>query len=157
MERVTYYTEDGLKKLQTELAQLKTTGRRNVAEQLSDARAKGDLSENAEYDAAKEAQKVLEDRIAKLESLMIGARVMKEEDINTSIVTILSKVKIRNKAQNQELWYRIVAEEEANLSEKKISIESPIGRALLGKQVGDLAIVDAPIGKIEFEILAISF
>ncbi len=157
MDRFTYYTEDGLSKLQAELTQLKTTGRKKVAEQLSDARDKGDLSENAEYDSAKEAQKTLEDRISKLESIMVSARVMKKSDINTSLVTILSQVKIRDKKQHKELCYRIVAEDEANLSENKISIESPIGKSLLGKQVGDIAIVNAPIGKIEFEILDISF
>ncbi len=157
MDRITYYTQEGLNKLQTELTQLKTIGRRKVAEQLSDARDKGDLSENAEYDAAKEAQKILEARIAKLESLMLNARVMKAEDINTSVVTILSQVKIKHKKQNKELVYRIVAEEEANLRENKISIESPIGKALLGKKVGDSAMVEAPIGKIELEILNISF
>lgn len=157
MDRITYYTQEGLNKLQTELSQLKTEGRRKVAEQLSDARDKGDLSENAEYDAAKEAQRTLEARIAKLEALMLGARVMKAEDINTSVVTILSQVKIKHKQQNKELCYRIVAEEEANLSQNKISIESPIGKALLGKHVGDIAIVDAPIGKIELEILNITF
>ena len=143
MDRITYYTQEGLNKLQTELTQLKTIGRRKVAEQLSDARDKGDLSENAEYDAAKEAQKILEARIAKLESLMLNARVMKAEDINTSVVTILSQVKIKHKKQNKELVYRIVAEEEANLRENKISIESPIGKALLGKKVGDSAMVEA--------------
>lgn len=157
MDRITYYTQEGLDKLQAELSQLKTEGRRKVAEQLSDARDKGDLSENAEYDAAKEAQRTLEARIAKLEALMRGARVMKAEDINTSVVTILSQVKIKHKQQNKELCYRIVAEEEANLSQNKISIESPIGKALLGKHVGDIAIVDAPIGKIELEILNITF
>lgn len=157
MERITYYTQEGLNKLQAELSQLKTEGRRKVAEQLSDARDKGDLSENAEYDAAKEAQKILEARIAKLESLMLNARVMKAEDINTSVVTILSQVKIRHKQQNKELVYRIVAEEEANLRENKISIESPIGKALLGKKVGDIALVEAPIGQIELEILEINF
>jgi transcription elongation factor GreA len=157
MDRITYYTQEGLNKLQTELSQLKTEGRRKVAEQLSDARDKGDLSENAEYDAAKEAQRTLEARIAKLEALMLGARVMKAEDINTSVVTILSQVKIKHKKQNKELCYRIVAEEEANLSQNKISIESPIGKALLGKHVGDIAMVEAPIGKIELEILNITF
>ena len=105
MDRFTYYTETGLNKLQAELSQLKTTGRKKVAEQLSDAREKGDLSENAEYDSAKEAQKTLEARIAKLESLMISARVMKETDINTSLVTILSQVKIRDKKQQSLQTY----------------------------------------------------
>jgi transcription elongation factor GreA len=157
IERVTYYTEEGLQRLKDELTQLKTEGRVKVAEQLSEARDKGDLSENAEYDAAKEAQETLERRIAKLEELMITARVMSKENINTSAVTILSKVKIRNKKLKKESTYTMVSEEEADLNDGKISIESPIGKGLLGKKVGEIAIVEAPAGKIEFEILDISF
>lgn len=157
MERVTYYTEEGLQRLKDELTQLKTEGRIKVAEQLSEARDKGDLSENAEYDAAKEAQETLERRIAKLEELMISARVMNKENINTSVVTILSKVKIRNKKLKKESTYTMVSEEEADLKDGKVSIESPLGKGLLGKKVGEIAIVDAPAGKIEFEILNISF
>lgn len=156
MERVTYYTEEGLQRLKDELTQLKTEGRAKVAEQLSEARDKGDLSENAEYDAAKEAQETLERRIAKLEELMISARVMSKDSINTSAVTILSKVKIRNKKLKKESTYTMVSEEEADLKDGKISIESPLGKGLLGKKVGEMAIVDAPAGKIEFEILDIS-
>jgi transcription elongation factor GreA len=155
MERVTYYTEEGLQRLKDELTQLKTEGRMKVAEQLSEAREKGDLSENAEYDAAKEAQETLERRIGKLDELMISARVMSKENINTSVVTILSKVKIRNKKLKQEHTYTMVSEEEADLKEAKISIESPLGKGLLGKKAGELAIVDAPAGKIEFEVLNI--
>lgn len=157
MEKVTYYTEEGLQRLKDELTQLKTEGRFKVAEQLSEARDKGDLSENAEYDAAKEAQETLERRIAKLEELMISARVMSKENINTSVVTILSKVKIRNKKLKKEITYMMVSEEEADLKDSKISIESPLGKGLLGKKAGEVAIVDAPAGKIEFEILDISF
>jgi transcription elongation factor GreA len=157
MERVTYYTEEGLQRLKDELTQLKTEGRVKVAEQLSEARDKGDLSENAEYDAAKEAQETLERRIAKLEELMISARIMSKDNINTSVVTILSKVKIRNKKLKKESTYTVVSEEEADLKDNKISIESPLGKGLLGKKVGETAIVDAPAGKIEFEILDISF
>ncbi len=157
IERVTYYTEEGLQRLKDELTQLKTEGRFKVAEQLSEARDKGDLSENAEYDAAKEAQETLERRIAKLEELMISARVMSKENINISAVTILSKVTIRNNELNKESTYTMVSEEEADLNDAKISIESPLGKGLLGKKVGEIAIVDAPAGKIEFEILDISF
>jgi transcription elongation factor GreA len=157
MEKISYYTEEGLQRLKDELIQLKTEGRAKVAEQLSEARDKGDLSENAEYDAAKEAQEILERRIAKLEELMINARVINKENINTSAVSILSKVKIKNKKLGKESVYIMVSEEEADLKEGKISIESPIGRGLLGKKVGETAIVEAPAGKLEFEILDISF
>lgn len=157
MERVTYYTEEGLQRLKDELTRLKTEGRVKVAEQLSEARDKGDLSENAEYDAAKEAQETLERRIAKLEELMISARIMSRDNINTSVVTILSKVRIKNKKLKQQSTYTMVSEEEADLKDGKISIESPLGKGLLGKKVGEIAIVDAPAGKIEFEILDISF
>lgn len=157
MERISYYTEEGLQRLKDELTKLKTEGRAKVAEQLAEARDKGDLSENAEYDAAKEAQEALERRIAKLESLMVNARVMDKENINTSAVSILSKVRIRNKKLKKENVYIMVSEEEADLKEGKISIESPLGKGLLGKKVGEVAIVDAPAGKIEFEILDISF
>ncbi|MHB9147400.1 MAG: transcription elongation factor GreA [Candidatus Amoebophilus sp.] len=157
MEKVSYYTEEGLQRLKGELTQLKTEGRAKVAEQLSEARDKGDLSENAEYDAAKEAQEILERRIAKLEELMINARVINKDNINTSAVSILSKVKIKNKKLGKVSTYTMVSEEEADLKEGKISIESPIGKGLLGKKVGEVAIVEAPAGKIEFEILDISF
>jgi len=157
MEKISYYTEEGLQRLKDELTQLKTEGRAKVAEQLSEARDKGDLSENAEYDAAKEAQEILERRIAKLEELMINARVINKDNINTSAVSILSKVKIKNKKLGKVSIYTMVSEEEADLKEGKISIESPIGKGLLGKKVGEIAIVEAPAGKIEFEILDISF
>ena len=157
MEKVSYYTEEGLQRLKGELTQLKTEGRAKVAEQLSEARDKGDLSENAEYDAAKEAQEILERRIAKLEELMINARVINKDNINTSAVSILSKVKIKNKKLGKVSTYTMVSEEEADLKEGKISIESPIGKGLLGKKAGEVAIVEAPAGKIEFEILDISF
>ncbi|ACE06116.1 hypothetical protein Aasi_0733 [Candidatus Amoebophilus asiaticus 5a2] len=157
MEKVSYYTEEGLQRLKGELTQLKSEGRAKVAEQLSEARDKGDLSENAEYDAAKEAQEILERRIAKLEELMINARVINKDNINTSAVSILSKVKIKNKKLGKVSTYTMVSEEEADLKEGKISIESPIGKGLLGKKAGEVAIVEAPAGKIEFEILDISF
>jgi transcription elongation factor GreA len=157
MEKVSYYTEEGLQRLRDELDNLKTVGRAKVAEQLSEAREKGDLSENAEYDAAKESQETLERRIAKLEELMIGARVITKEDINTSAVSILAKVKVKNKKLGSEHTYIMVSEEEADLKQDKISIESPLGKGLLGKKVGEIAVIDAPAGKIDFEILSISF
>jgi len=156
MEKISYYTEEGLQRIQDELIRLKSVERAQVAEQLADAREKGDLSENAEYDAAKEAQTLLERRIAKLESLMANARVISRDNLNTSMVFILSKVKIRNKKHGQEATYMLVSEEEADLKTGKISIDSPLGKGLLGKKVGDLALVEAPAGKIEFEVLHIS-
>jgi len=156
MTKVSYYTEEGLQRLRDELTKLKTEGRANIAEQLADARSKGDLSENAEYDAAKEAQGLLERRIAKLEEVVANARVIPKEAVNTAMVSILARVKIRNKNHGQEATYMLVSEEEADLKEGKISIESPIGRGLLGKKVGETAIVEAPAGKLEFEILEIS-
>jgi transcription elongation factor GreA len=157
MEKVAYYTSEGLQRIQEELTKLKTEERSYVAAQLSDAREKGDLSENAEYDAAKEAQELLERRIAKLESLVANARVLAKEDVNTSMVFILSRVQVKNKKNGKEVTYRLVSEEEADLKSGKISIDSPLGKGLLGKKVGDTAIVEAPAGKLEFEILAISF
>ena len=157
MEKISYYTEEGLQRLKDELTKLKTEGRTKVAEQLSEARDKGDLSENAEYDAAKEAQEVLERRIAKLEELMISARIINKQDINTSAVSILAKVKIKNKKTGKVHTYTMVSEEEADLKAGKISVESPIGKGLLGRKTGEIAIVEAPAGKIEFEVLEIGF
>jgi transcription elongation factor GreA len=157
MEKISYYTEEGLQRLKDELSKLKTEGRSKVAEQLSEARDKGDLSENAEYDAAKEAQEVLERRIAKLEELMISARVISKDDINTSAVSILAKVKIKHKKLGKISTYTMVSEEEADLKAGKISVESPLGKGLLGKKVGEIAVVEAPAGIIEFEILEIGF
>jgi len=157
MEKVSYYTEEGLLRLKDELANLKTNGRAKVAEQLAEARDKGDLSENAEYSAAKEAQEILENRIATLEELIASARVINKEDIDTSAVSILAKVRIRNKQSGAESTYTMVSEEEADLKAGKIAVESPIGKGLLGKKVGEVALAEAPAGKIEFEILDISF
>jgi transcription elongation factor GreA len=157
MEKISYYTEEGLQRLQEELIKLKTEERSHIAEQLSDARDKGDLSENAEYDAAKEAQVLLERRIAKLESLVANARILSKEDVNTSMVFILSKVTVKNKKNGNKASYTLVSEEEADLKAGKISIDSPLGKGLLGKKVGETAIVDAPAGKLEFQILDIGF
>ena len=156
MEKISYYTEEGLQRLKDELTRLKTKERADVAEQLADARDKGDLSENAEYEAAKEVQGLLEHRISKLEQVVADARVISKENINTSMVSILSRVKIKNKKHGQEAIYMLVSEEEADLKVGKISVESPIGKGLLGKKVGETAIVEAPAGKLEFEILDIS-
>lgn len=155
-KQFSYYTEEGLNKLKAELNELKTKGRADMARQIAEARDKGDLSENAEYDAAKDAQGLLEMKIAKLEEVIGNARIIDETKIDTSKVSILSKVKIKNKKNGIEVAYTIVSEEEANLKEGKISVKSPIGQGLLGKKVGEIAQIQAPGGKIDFEVLEIS-
>ena len=156
MSKHTYFTESGLKKLKDELHQLKTKGRKDIANQIAEARDKGDLSENAEYDAAKEAQGLHELKISKLEESISNARIIDESDIKTDKVSILSKVKIRNLSMNKEFEYTIVSEEESNLQDAKISVDSPIGRGLLGKKKGEVVSVNVPSGKIKFKILNIS-
>ncbi len=156
MGNVSYYTAEGLQKLKDELHHLKTKGRADMAKQIAEARDKGDLSENAEYDAAKDAQGLLELKISKLEMAVGNARVMDESKIDTSKVSVLSKVKIKNKKNGMEVTYTLVSEEESDLKSGKISIKSPIGEGLLGKKVGEVAVVKAPAGDIEFEVLEIS-
>ncbi|MEP0987342.1 transcription elongation factor GreA [Ekhidna sp.] len=156
MMAVNYYTKEGLDKLKTELNELKTKGRADMAKQIAEARDKGDLSENAEYDAAKEAQGLLELKISKLETVVGDARVIDESTIDTSKVSILSTVKIKNKKNNMEVTYQLVAEEEADLKSGKISVQSPIGKGLLGKKKGEKAMIKVPAGDIEFEILDIT-
>lgn len=156
MSQLRYYTEEGLKKLKDELHQLKSVERPRISQQIAEARDKGDLSENAEYDAAKEAQGLLEAKIAKLEEVVANARIIDESQIDNSKVLILSKVKIKNKANGMQMTYTLVAENEANLKEGKISVDSPIGKGLLGKKVGDTADVKAPNGTMQFEIIDIS-
>ena len=156
MSQINYYTEEGLKKLKDDLHQMKAVERPSISKQIAEARDKGDLSENAEYDAAKEAQGLLEMRIAKLETIVSNARVMDVTNIDTSRALILSKVKIRNLNNMAEMEYQLVAENEADLKAKKISIDSPIGKGLLGKSVGAIAEVQTPGGIINFEILEIS-
>ncbi len=156
MGDISYYTEEGLQKLKDELNELKTKGRANMAKQIAEARDKGDLSENAEYDAAKDAQGHLEARIAKLEAAVGNARVIDESKLDTSKVSILSKVKIKNLKMGATMTYTLVAEEEADLKAGKISVKSPIGKGLLGKSKGDSAEIDTPGGKMTFEILDIS-
>ena len=142
--------------MKDELHQLKTVERPKISEQIAEARDKGDLSENAEYDAAKEAQGHLETKIVKLENLLANARIIDDSQIDNTKVYILSTVKIRNQKNGAEVTYTLVAENEANLAEKKISIESPIGKGLVGKSVGDIAEVEVPAGIIPFEILEIT-
>lgn len=156
MSKLSYYTEEGLKKLKEELHLLKTKGRSDIAAQIAEARDKGDLSENAEYDAAKDAQGLLELKIAKLEEVVGNARILDESQIDTSKVSVLSTVKIKNKKNNMVVTYTLVAEEEADLKANKISVKSPIGKGLLGKKIGEVAEIDAPAGKIQFEVLEIT-
>jgi transcription elongation factor GreA len=156
MSNVSYYTEEGLQKLRDELHHMKTVERPSISAQIAEARDKGDLSENAEYDAAKEAQGLLEAKIAKMEALLANARLIDDSQIDNSRVFILSKVKIKNLNNGATMEYTLVAENEANLAEKKISVDSPIGKGLLGKTIGDVAEVQVPAGKVKFEILEIS-
>ena len=156
MSQVSYYTREGLERLKNELQTLKTKGRADIARQIAEARDKGDLSENAEYDAAKDAQGHLELKISKLEQIVANAREIDESQLDTSKVSIMSKVKIRNKKNKMTVTYTLVSEEEADLKANRISIKSPIGQGLMGKKVGDVAVVKAPAGTMEFEILDIS-
>jgi transcription elongation factor GreA len=153
---VNYYTAEGLQKLKDELQDLKTRGRADMSKQIAEARDKGDLSENAEYDAAKEAQGLLELKIKKLEIAVGNARVLDENDVDTSKVSIMTTVEIKNKKNGMKVKYQIVAEEEADLKANKISVQSPIGRGLLGKKKGETAVIKAPAGEIEFEIIDIN-
>ncbi|MEP2770855.1 MAG: transcription elongation factor GreA [Fulvivirga sp.] len=155
MSKVAYYTKEGLDRLKNELNELKTKGRSDIAKQIAEARDKGDLSENAEYDAAKDAQGHLEAKIAQLEEVVGNARVIDEGSIDTSKVSILSKVKIKNKKNGAAFSYMLVSEEEADLKANKISVQSPIGKGLLGKKEGDSAKIQTPGGEIEFEIIEI--
>lgn len=155
MSKFSYYTQEGYDKLKNELNDLKTKGRTAMAAQIAEARDKGDLSENAEYDAAKDAQGLLELKISKLEEVVSNARVMDETNIDTSTVSVMTKVKIKNLKSNGIMEYTLVSEEEANLALLKISVSSPIGKGLLGKKVGDKAEINVPAGKVEFEILEI--
>jgi transcription elongation factor GreA len=156
MSSVRYYTEEGLKKLKDEIYHMRTVERPSISQQIAEARDKGDLSENAEYDAAKEAQGLLEARIAKLEDLLANARLIDESQMDTSKAFILSKVKVKNLKNDTTVEYTLVAENEANLAEKKISVDSPIGKGLLGKAVGEIAEVQVPAGLMQFEILEIT-
>jgi transcription elongation factor GreA len=156
MSTVSYYTAEGLKKLKDELEQLKSIERPRASQAIAEARDKGDLSENAEYDAAKEAQGMLEMRIAKMEEVYSNARLIDESQLDLSKALVLSNVKIKNKANGMEMKYTLVAESEADLKTGKISVSSPIGRGLLGKRVGEIAEISVPNGKLNFEILEIS-
>lgn len=155
MSKVSYYTAEGLKKLREELNHLKDVERPLASQAIAEARDKGDLSENAEYDAAKEAQGMLEMKIAKLEETLSGARIIDESQLDVSKVLVLSKVRIKNLNNNMEMNYTLVAESEADLKTGKISVTSPIGKGLLGKAIGEIAEVTVPNGTLKFEILSI--
>lgn len=155
-KKISYYTKDGLDKLKTELTELKGKGRADIARQIAEARDKGDLSENAEYDAAKDAQGLLEAKIAQLEELVGNARLLDETNIDTSKVSILSRVTIKNKKNGASFTYTLVSEEEADLKAGKISTLSPIGKGLLGKKKGDVAQIKTPAGEMEFLIMEIA-
>ena len=155
MSQINYFTEEGLKKLKEEVEFLERVERPRISKQIGEAIDKGDLSENAEYDAAKDAQGLLELKINEMEKTLANSRIIDKSQLDTSKVTILSTVTIKNKKTNKELSYMLVAESEANLKEKKISVNSPIGEGLLGKKIGDTAIVKTPAGEIEFEVMNI--
>ena len=156
MPQVNYYTEEGLQKLNEELDHMKNVERGQISAQIAEARDKGDLSENAEYDAAKEAQGLLELKISKLETALSNARVVDESQLDLSKALILSKVKIKNLTNGAIMEYTLVSEKEADLKAKKISVDSPIGEGLLGTSVGDIAEVKIPTGIMKFEIIEIS-
>jgi len=156
MSNISYFTEEGLQRLKDEIHQLKTVERPKISQQIAEARDKGDLSENAEYDAAKEAQGLMEAKLAKLENTLANARLIDDSQIDNTKVYILSTVTLKNQKNGAVVSYTLVAENEANLAQKKISVNSPIGKGLLGKSVGDVAEVQVPAGVIPFEVLEIS-
>ncbi len=156
MSKVSYYTPEGLKKLRDELKQLKDIERPKASQAIGEARDKGDLSENAEYDAAKEAQGMLEMKISKLEETLAGARVIDESQMDISKALVLSSVRIKNQTNGMEITYTLVADGEADLASGKISVNSPIGKGLLGKSVGEVAKVQVPNGVMKFDVLEIT-
>ena len=156
MSKVSYYTEEGLKKLRYELNKLRDIERPKASQAIAEARDKGDLSENAEYDAAKEAQGMLEMQIAKLENTLANARIINESELDNSRALVLSNVEVKNKANSLVMKYKLVAQSEADLKSGKISVESPIGKGLLGKKVGEIAKISVPNGSIELEIVSIT-
>lgn len=155
MSQISYYTEEGLQKLKNELHHLETVERQNTIKAIAEARDKGDLSENAEYDAAREAQGLLELKISKLKEVIANARLVDESQLDLSKVSILTKVKIKNLKNGALMQYTLVAENEANLKENKISVDSPIGKGLLGRKIGDKVDISVPAGVIPFEVMEI--
>ena len=156
MSKISYYTQDGLNKLREKLNHLKTVERPKISKAIGDARDKGDLSENAEYDAAKEAQRILEGQIVSLEQTLVHARIIDESELDNSKALIHSKVKIQHLGNGSVTTYKLVAQSEANLGESKISVDSPIGKGLLGNKKGDIVEINVPRGKIQFKILEIT-
>ncbi|MEL6671439.1 MAG: transcription elongation factor GreA [Bacteroidota bacterium] len=156
MSEVTYLTKEGYERLKAELADLKGRGRTEIAAAIQKAREMGDLSENAEYDAAKDAQGLLELKISKLETTIATARVLDDREIDSGKAYILSTVKLKNLKVNKVFTYMLVAEEEADIKQNKLSVKSPVGKAVLGKEVGDVVEIDVPAGKMQFELLDIS-
>ena len=156
MSEISYYTPEGLENLKQEIKHLETVERPKISQQIEEARDKGDLSENAEYDAAKEAQGMLEARISKLKNTFANARLIDDSEIDNSKVFILSTVKIKNIKNNMQLSYTLVAENEADIKSGKISVDSPIGKGLLGKKVGQVADINTPVGIMKFEIISIN-
>lgn len=156
MAAISYMTQQGYEKLRSDLEDLKTRGRQEVARAIAEAKEKGDLSENAEYDAAKDAQGMLELKINEMEKALANARIISEDELDGSKVTILSSVTIRNTKTGKDMTYKLVSESEADLKLKRISVNSPIGQGLLGKKMGDMAKISTPAGEIDFEIVSIS-
>ena len=155
MSEISYYTQEGLDNLKQEVKKLETIERPKISQQIGEARDKGDLSENAEYDAAKEAQGMLEARISKLKNTLANARLIDDSEIDDSKVFILSTVKIKNIKNSMQMNYTLVAENEADIKSGKISVDSPIGKGLLGKEVGEIADINTPAGVMKFEIISI--
>ena len=156
MSDVYYVTKQGLDKMRKELEQMVKVDRRSITEQIAEARDKGDLSENAEYDAAKEAQGMLEARISMLQGKIMNARILDEKNIDTEVISLMNKVSLKNKKNDAILNYTIVPETEANIKQGKISVKTPIAKGLLGKRVGDSAQISVPTGVLEFEVIEIS-
>ncbi len=156
MSKIQYMTQEGYDRLMAELDEMKTSGRQEAARAIAEAREKGDLSENAEYDAAKDAQGMLEMKINELELALSTARILDASEFDTSEVRVLTTVKIRNVKTQKELFYTLVSAAEADLKAKKISVDSPIGKGLLGKKIGEIAGIETPRGVLEFEVLEIS-
>lgn len=155
MSKKNYLSREGYEKLDAELRDLKTRGRKEIAEEISEARAKGDLSENAEYDAAKEAQGHLEKKIAELENTLATATILDDKDIDISKAYLLSTITMLNKKTNKEMKYKLVSKDEADFKQGKISVDSPIGQGILGKEIGDVAKIKVPAGTLELEIIKI--
>ena len=156
MSGINYLTKEGYERLQAELDEMKTNGRQDVAAAIAEAREKGDLSENAEYDAAKDAQGMLELKISEMEKTLANARILDASQLDMSKVTVLSNVLIKNTKTGKTVKYTLVSESEADLKAKKISVNSPIGKGLLGKEVGEVATIETPRGSIDFEVMKIS-